>query len=387
MENFEFQNRTKILFGKGRADSAGVETAALGNNVLLVTGEGSVQRTGLYDRVTASLLEAGVTIAHHSGIAPNPEIESVREGARICKENNIDAILAVGGGSVIDASKAIALSAIYDGDPWDFFSRKIKPQNPLPLGVILTLSATGSEANGNAVITNPETGEKLPMYHPGLYPAFSILDPTLTFSVPADQTAYGAVDIMSHVFEQYFHDIEATSIQDGVAETIMRAVIKSAPVALNNPDDYNARADLMWASTLALYGLIGAGAKGDWTCHMLEHELSAKYGIAHGAGLAIVFTSWMRCVVGKKTGRFKQYAVNVWGIDPAGKSDLEIAKEGVEATRSFFKDTLSVGVTLADYGINGSRIEEMADATFAHKKGALGGLDRDDLVEILKDAL
>jgi hypothetical protein len=385
MDNFVFQNRTKILFGKDQVDNVGDETAALGKNVLLVTGGGSVHKSGLYKKITASLNKAGLLVTDHSGIAPNPEIESVRKGADICKEKKIDLVLAVGGGSVVDAAKTIALAAVYDGDPWDFFSQKIKPSNPLPLGVVLTLSATGSEANGNAVITNPKTGKKLPMYHPDLYPAFSILDPTLTFSVPADQTAYGAVDIMSHVFEQYFHDIKATSIQDGFAETVMRAVIRSAPVAKNR-DNYNARADLMWASTLALYGLIGTGAKGDWTCHMLEHELSAKYGIAHGAGLAVVFTSWMRHVVKRKTGRFKQYAVNVWGVDPSGKSDLEIAKQGVEMTRAFFKDILGVGVTLKDYGIDDTRIEEMANSTATIKKGALGGLDVNDLVEILKNA-
>lgn len=387
MRNFVFQNPVKILFGAGQIENIGRETVLAGRRALIVTGRGSAEKSGLLGKVRENLEEAQIPFAELSGVKPNPEIGLVRQGVDLCRAQSVDLVLAVGGGSAIDTAKAVAAGARYEGDPWDFFEKKARPERALPVGCVLTLAATGSEANGNSVISNPATREKRAMYNRSLYPVFSILDPELTFTVPADQTAYGAVDIMSHVFEQYLHDVEGCGLQDGIAEAIMKTVTEHAPRAVKNPKDYTARANLMWASSLALNDLIGAGAAGDWTCHMLEHELSAKYDMAHGAGLAVVFPSWMRLVAPRRPGRFARYAVNVWGVNPAGKDEATVAMEGVEATRRFFKDTLGVGVTLTDYGIGGALIEDMAD-TVVRQRGerGLGGLTRDDLVEVYKGA-
>lgn len=388
MNNFIYYNPTAILFGRGQADAVGERMAPLGRNILLLSGGASAERSGLLDRIREKLRTAGVAYTELSGVRPNPVIEKVREGAALCKSKRLDAVLSVGGGSVLDSAKVIASAARYEGDPWDLLAKKIKPANPLPLGCVLTLAATGSEANGNAVISNPATAQKLAWCHPHAYPRFSILDPELTFTVPREHTAYGAVDIMAHVFEQYFHDVPATPLQDGVAETILRTVIANAPIAMARPDDYSSRANLLWASTLALHGAVGAGVVGDWTCHMLEHELSAKYDIAHGAGLAVVYPAWMELMAPRKPARFRQFAANVWGIDPRGRDDLAVAREGVAATRSFFHDTLGVGVRLSDYGIGPDRLNEMAQAVYDLKgPTGLGGLTRDDLERVYRGAV
>ncbi len=388
MENFVFQNSTKILFGKGQFGQIAEQAATLGGRILLVTGQGSVKKSGLLDRALAKLNEQGLEVVQLNGIEANPQIGSVRLGGRLCRENDIDGIVALGGGSVIDASKAISAAAGYDGDLWDIITKKEKATRFLPLGVVLTLAATGSEANGNTVISNPELGEKRAVYYPQLYPKFAILDPELTYGVPADQTAYGSVDIMSHVLEQYFHDIENSDIPDGIAETIMRTVIRYAPVAMEKPDDYDARANLMWASTMALNGIVGSGVKGDWTCHIMSHELTAKYGLAHGAALAVVYNGWMNKVVDRKAKRFAQYARKVWGVHPNdARGDIDMAREGVDKTMQFYRG-MGVGVTLSDYEIDDARLEEMADAVVAQKGVEnLGGLTRDDLVEIFRSVL
>ncbi|VAX25099.1 NADH-dependent butanol dehydrogenase A [hydrothermal vent metagenome] len=355
---------------------------------MLLTGMGSVKKAGLYDKALHWLKEAGVAVTKQTGVKPNPDISLIREAALTCKKEGVDIIVAIGGGSVIDSAKAIAAGAMYDGDPWDFFTKKIRVRNPLPVGALLTLAATGSEMNGNVVISNRETEEKLGMYHPKLYPAFSILDPTLTYSVSAEQTAYGAVDILSHLFEQYFHSVPHASLQDGFAETIMQTVIKSAPLAIGEPLNYGARANILWSSTLALNGLVGAGVKGDWACHMIEHELSAKYDIAHGAGLALIFPAWMKHVYKANIGKFVQFAVKVWGIDPSGKSDEDIALAGIEATKNYFRKELQISVSLAGYGIDGSRLREMALS--ATKQGPLGSvmlLSAEDVEAIFQEAL
>jgi len=388
MNNFVLYNPTAILFGRGQVEAVGERMAPLGKNILLLSGGASAERGGLLARVREKLRIAGVAVTDLSGVRPNPVIEKVREGVALCKSQRLDAVLSVGGGSVLDSAKVIAAGAAYEGDPWDLLAKKVKPATPLPVGCVLTLAATGSEVNGNAVISNPATAQKLAWYHPHAYPRFSILDPELTFTVPRNQTAYGAVDIMSHVFEQYFHNAPSTPLQDGFAETILRTVIENAPRAMAKPDDYNARANLLWASTLALSGPVGAGVVGDWTCHMLEHELSAKYNIAHGAGLAVVYPAWMELMAPRKPERFRHYAVTVWGIDPRGRDDLAVAREGVAATRAFFRDTLGVGVRLADYGIGPDRLGEMADAVYALKgPTGLGGLAREDLEKVYRGAV
>jgi alcohol dehydrogenase YqhD (iron-dependent ADH family) len=316
MKNFSYRNPTKILFGKDTTDLLGEEMKNRGQNILLVYGSGSVKRTGLYDRVMRQL--ADKKVVELPGVDPNPRLTTVHEGIQLCRENQVDFILAVGGGSAIDCAKAISAGAPYEGEVWDFFKGKATPQKTLPVGVILTLSATGTEMNGNAVITNTETSEKLGFSGIMLqYPAFSILDPVNTFSVSPIQTAYGTVDIISHVMENYFSYPEDSPIQDGMAEVVMKTAFENGFKALEKPDDYEARANLMWCGTLALNGLISVGKEGDWGCHAIEHVLSAHYDIAHGAGLAIIHPPYMKFMC-QSPPKVRPLCSHVLGIDPVG---------------------------------------------------------------------
>lgn len=388
MNPFILNNPTTIHFGKGKVEGVGDLARRIGRNVLLVYGQGSVVRSGLLDNIKNQCKKADCQIFKLAGVTPNPDIDLVRSGASICKENDVDLVLAVGAGSAIDTAKAIAAAARCDVDPWRFFDRTISVIDPLPIATVLTLAATGSEMNGNTVISNRESGEKRPLYHPGLYPRFSILDPELTFSVPSDQTAFGSVDILSHVYEQYFHNVSNTPIQDGFCETIMRTVIENGPIAIDDPKNYDARANLMWAGTVALNGWIGAGVKGDWASHMIAHELSARYDLAHGAALAIVFPSWMKKVYKTNLSRFRQFAEMVWEIDGAGKSDEKIAAEGIEAVIDFYKNRLRVGVKLFDYEIGVDAIDKMAES--ANGSSGLGSfvqLTKKDIEDIYRNAL
>jgi alcohol dehydrogenase YqhD (iron-dependent ADH family) len=385
--NFTYQNPTRILFGKGQLQHLGTETRKWGTNALVVSGKGSAKRTGLYSQALTLLNDAGVRVVELAGIDPNPRISSVREGAVLCREHKVDVIIAIGGGSTIDAAKAIAAAACYQGDPWDFFSSQATIREALPLGAVLTLAATGSEANGNMVITNWETHEKVGMGSPHLFPRFSILDPTLTFTVPANQTAYGAADIMAHVFEQYFHPTPATPLQDRFCESILRTVVENLPIALQQPDNYDARANLMWCSTMALNTLIGMGVDDDWACHAIEHELSGIYDIPHGAGLAIVFPHWMRYVWKAHPKKFAQYAVQVWDEPAAGRSDEELALAGIRHTEEFFLSA-GVPVKLNAWNIGHERLAEAAArATARGPIGSLKPLEAADVEAILKMCL
>ncbi len=387
MLNFEFINPTRILFGEGQVERVGEQTARWGKKVLLVTGGKSVRTSGLYDQVLDQLRGAGLTVFELSGIEPNPRVTSVRRGVEICKSEQIDIILAVGGGSVIDAAKAMAAGAKYDGDVWDFYGKQVAVTDALPLGTILTLAATGTESNGNTVVTNWETHEKIGMGSPHLFPKFSILDPTLTFTVPRNQTAYGAIDAMAHVFEQYFHHTPSTPIQDRFSEGILRTIVENAPVALQNPEDYDARANLMWSATMALNMLIGQGVDEDWACHGIEHELSGFYDIPHGAGLAVVFPHWMRHVLPEGPTRFAQYAVRVWDEPDDGRSAQELALAGIRKTEEFFL-SLGVPIKLDKWDIGEENLEEMA--LRAVRRGPLGSfkkLSSQDVLAILKDSL
>ena len=387
MNNFVFQNPTKLLFGKDQVQEVGKETAKYGKNVLVVTGGGSVKRSGLLDRVIGLLKEEGMTIHELSGIEPNPRLTTVKKGIEICKSEKIDIVLAVGGGSVLDASKAICAGAVYEGDVWDFYDRKATIQNALPLGTVLTLAATGSEMNGNSVVSNWETQEKVGVGSPFLYPKFSVLDPIYTYSVPEDQTVYGIVDIMAHVFEQYFSHTPNTPLQDQISESILRTVIEEAPKAIANPEDYDSRANILLAGTLALNGLITMGKVTDWATHGIEHELSAIYDIPHGGGLAILFPNWMKYVYEENVGKFKQYALRVWNVNPQGKSDDEIAQEGIAKTREFF-NSVKAPATLADYNITEENIEVMAKkATRGHTIGSFKKLTEQDVKNILTMSL
>lgn len=388
MQNFSYHsNNSQIVFGRDTVTQAGSLCARYGKKVLLVTGGKSVRASGLFDRVLKSLQEAGLTVSELAGVQPNPRIDSVREGAAICKRDGIEIILAVGGGSVIDAAKGMAAGALYDGDAWDFYSGKAQIEAALPVGAILTLAATGSETNKNSVVSNPETEEKQGAGSPLLIPKFAILDPQLTTTVPLDQTTNGMVDIMAHVFEQYFSPTPNTFLLDRMAEAILKTVIDVAPRLLADPSNYDLRAEILWSGTLALNGSLSCGKAGDWATHMIEHEVSAIYDIPHGAGLAILFPNWMRHVWRANPAKFVNYAVNVWGIDPAGKSEEEIALAGITATREFF-NRLNAPATLAHYGIGAERIAEMASKCTRHgAAGKFKALAQSDVEAILRTSL
>lgn len=388
MNSFQFYNPTRIVFGEGKAVQIGELAAKYGRTVLLVYGGGSIKRSGLYDRTIDKLAQQGLKVVELSGIEPNPRLTSVNAGIELCREHNVDLIVAVGGGSVIDAAKAIAAGTLYDGDVWDFYTNKAVVQKALPIGTILTLAATGSEMNGSTVISHWEQNLKRACGSPHLYPVFSILDPTLTYTVPRNQTVYGSIDIMSHVFEQYFSKTTNTPLQERLCESILQTVIENVVIAIDKPEDAAARANLMWCGTLALNGgLISAGMENDWASHNIEHEVSAIYDIPHGAGLAVIFPNWMKYVYKERIDRFVQYATRVWGINGEGMSDEEIALAGIEATRSFFT-RIGAESRLADFKIGDDQLDRMAEE--AVRYGDLGSfkrLGKQDVRAILEASL
>lgn len=385
---FTFHNPTKIIFGEGTASQIGTVAAEYGSKVLLVYGGQSIKRSGLYDTVTAQLTQSGITYVELPGIEPNPRLTSVYEGIALCREHELDFILAVGGGSVIDAAKAIAAGVRYEGDVWDFFTNKARIQDALPLGTILTLSATGSEMNGSTVISHWESKLKKATGSSYLYPRFSILDPTITYTVPQNQTVYGSIDIMSHVFEQYFSLTPNTPLQERFCESILQTVIENVELAIANPSDAAARANLMWCGTMALNGgQISVGMQNDWASHGIEHEISAIYDIPHGAGLSIVFPNWMAYVYKERPDRFAQYATRVWGISSEGKTEDELALAGIQATRDFFTK-IGGEATLAQFDIDGSQLERMAEEAVVYGPiGSFKKLDKADVLAILKNCL
>ncbi|WP_172194015.1 iron-containing alcohol dehydrogenase [Saccharibacillus qingshengii] len=387
MKSFTFYNPTRLIFGKGQLEQLKTLVPQYGKNILLVYGGGSIKRSGLYDSVTALLKETGSNVVELAGVEPNPRLSTVHKGVDLCKNENIDLILAVGGGSVIDCAKAIAVGAKYDGDMWDFAERKAAAKDGLPLGVVLTMAATGSEMNSGSVITNEETMEKLGWGSAYSFPTFSILDPEFTYSLPKDQTVYGVVDMMSHVLETYFHLEGNTPVQDGFCESVLRAVIEAGPALVDDLENYELRETVMYSGTMALNGVLSMGSTGDWATHNVEHAVSAVYDIPHGGGLAILFPNWMKHSLHVDPERFKKLAVNVFGIDASGKSAEEVGLEGIEALRNFW-NSIGAPSTLADYEIDGSRIEEMADK--AMKFGPFGNfnkLQREDVVAIYKASL
>ncbi len=386
MNNFWLSLSTDIYFGKGQVNVIGKLLKKAGaEKVLLAYGHGSIKKNNVYQNIVKELESYSISFIELSGIDPNPRITTVRKGAEICKSNNIDFIIAAGAGSVIDCCKAIAAARYYNGDPWDFFTRKASIKKALPLCAVLTLAATGSEMNGGTVITNEKTKEKLSTGSLKIKPRFSILDPAYTFTVPKDQTAAGIADIMSHVFEQYFSYPEST-ILDHLSEAVLKTVIKYGPIAIEKPYDYEARSQIMWSGTIALNGLLGTGKDGDWATHLIEHEISAKYDITHGVGLAILTPHWMRKVLNNdNVERFAQYGRNVWGIEK--KDLLETAEEAIDKTAYFFK---SIGIPdkLSKLGIDDSMFEEMAESCLKYNKiGRFKNLDRDDITEIYRNSL
>lgn len=386
MENFKFNAYTEMLFGKGEIEKLPEVINRFGKNILLAYGGGSIKRNGIYDKVKEILKDCN--IVELDKIEPNPRIETVRRGVDLCRENNIDVILAVGGGSTIDCSKVVAAGAFYEGDAWDLVTNPEKINKALPIVTILTLAATGSEMNGNAVITKMSTNEKLGTSSDELKPQVSILDPEYLYTLPAIQTAAGTADIMSHIFENYFKKTNGAFVQDKFSEGLLETCIKYCPIALKDPKNYEARANLMWASSMALNGLCGAGKPGAWTCHPIEHELSAFYDITHGVGLAIVTPRWMRYILSEETvDKFVDYAVNVWHLDP-NKDKFELANEGIDLTEKFFKDC-GIPMTLKEVNIDETHFDEMAKG--AVERGALQygyvSLNEDDVKKILEMCL
>lgn len=388
MNAFQFQNPTKILFGRGMVDKLGEEIRPYGSKILLVYGGGSIKRSGLYGQVMDQLNGIGAQVTELAGIEPNPRVSSVRKGIELCRAGGIEFILAIGGGSVVDAAKGIAAGVKYEGDVWDFYMRQAPVTGALPLGAVLTLAATGSEMNGNSVVTNWEENLKRSFGSIHVYPRFSVLDPVQTFTVPRDQTVNGIVDIMSHVFEQYFSLTPDTPLQERFCESILQTVIETGEQALANPEDYSARANLMWCGTMALNGgLISVGMANDWATHMIEHEVSAIYDIPHGAGLAILFPNWMKYVYKERVDRFAQYARRVWNVPAEGRSEEELALAGIQATRDYFT-RIGAPSRLGDYKIGPEKLERMAEETV--RFGPVGGfqkLEKEDVLEILKRSL
>lgn len=389
MENFNYSIPTKIFFGEGKIEVLAKEIKKYGSRVLLTYGGGSIKKIGLYDKVVKILAENNIPYFELGGIKPNPRVESVEEGVRICRENDIDFILAVGGGSTIDCSKVIAGAVDYDGDPWDLVIGKAKYKNVLPIASILTLAATGSEMDAGAVITNMDRNQKYGTGHPGFFPKFSILDPTYTYSVSKYQTASGVVDIMSHTFEVYFSNVKGAYLQDRLAEGVLKTCIHYGRKAIDEPENYEARANLMWASSLAINGLLGYGKNSNWSVHPLEHELSAYYDITHGIGLAILTPHWMEHVLDENNlYKFVEYGINVWNID-SNLEEMEIAKLAIKKTSDYFK-SLEIPMTLREVGIGEEKLEIMAADLIEYMEGPVGNfkaLNYKDILSIFKASL
>lgn len=360
MNSFIYDIPTKVYFGENQLCHLGEELSKFGKKVLLTYGGGSIKKSGLYDRIVEIIKVSGLEVFELSGIEPNPRIESVREGANLCKMHGIDVVLAVGGGSVIDAAKFMAAGACVDHDPWDFFVKGATVEKALPIVTVLTLAATGSEMDNIGVISNMETRDKIGKGAQVLFPKVSFMDPTLTYSVSRYQTACGAADIFSHIMETYFLKGEDMYMLDTVMEGLMKTVIKYGPIALENPEDYEARSNLMWASSWAINGFVLGSKKKVWSCHTMEHQLSAVYDITHGLGLAIIMPRWLAyCLDEERLPRYVQFGVNVFGIDP-GLSDMEIAKKSIQMLSDFLFKDLGLDDTFTKIGVEEKEFPAMA---------------------------
>ncbi len=389
MNNFTFYSPTYFVFGRDQENNAGHYIKRFGGSrVLIHYGGGSVIRSGLLDRVKASLSKEGIEFLELGGVMPNPRSGLVYQGIELCKKNSLDFILAVGGGSVIDSAKAIAAGAKYDGDFWDFYEGKSVGE-ALKVGTVLTISAAGSEGSGDSVVTKEEGMLKRGTGSEALRPAFSILNPELTQTLPAYQTACGATDIMAHVFERYFTNTQEVEVTDRLCEAVLLAMIKEVPKVISNPDDYNARANIMWAGMVAHNNIVGVGRDQDWSSHVIEHELSALYDCAHGAGLAVVFPAWMTYVMKHDINRFAQLAVRVWGCHMDFSHPEAAAKEGIERFKLFLT-SIGMPVNFSGLGAKEEDISVLAEKTGLGKDGTMGGFVRlktQDVENILRLAL
>lgn len=340
MENFVFYSPTEFVFGRGTQKQAGELLKRYGaSKVMIVSGGSSAEKSGLLQQVRDSVSAAGLQFCELKSVRPNPIAEKVYEGIDLAKKEGIDFLLAVGGGSAIDTAKAIALGTVTDKDFWEFYNGTSTPESALPVATVLTIPAAGSEGSGNSVITNEKTGQKISVRYPMiLRPRFSIMNPELTLTLPWSQTAYGIVDMLCHIYERYFSNTTGTQLVDAYSEAIMRDVMDQALSLRLDPNNYDARADVMWASTLAHNGLCGVGKVEDWASHRLEHEISAIYDVAHGAGLAVIVPAWMKFVAKKNPDKLWRFAINVMSVNPAGKSTDEIIEEGISELMHFYHD-------------------------------------------------
>lgn len=384
MENFTYYSYTNMIFGKGTQTRVGEEVKKFGRRVLLHYGGGSIKRSGLYDQVTSSLREAGVDFIELGGVQPNPRLSLVKKGIALCREEGIGFILAVGGGSVIDSAKAIAVGTRYAGDVWELFEGAPQEHEVLPLGVVLTIPAAGSESSPNMVITKEDGLFKKGLRCDRARPQFAILNPELTYTLPFFQTACGVSDMLAHVMERYFSNSTGVDVSDRMCEGVMRSIIHTAPMLKDAPADYDARANIMWAGTVAHNGILGCGRVEDWGSHGIEHELSAIYDIAHGAGLSIIFPAWMKYVYKRNLTRFLQFSVRVMGVDMEFYNPEHIILEGIRRLEAFFA-RMELPIRLSDVGIDDSYFEEMARK--AAPRGNFQVLNQEDIVNIYRLAL
>lgn len=383
MENFTFYAPTYFDFGKQAEEHVGKLVKRFGGSrVLLHYGGGSIKKSGLYDRIKKCLEEESLFFAELGGVKPNPRSGLVYEGIRLCKEQNIDFILAVGGGSTIDSSKAIAAGCCYDGDFWDFYTKKAVIKDALPVGTVLTIAAAGSEGSTNTVITNEETGFKKGAGSDLLRPRFSILNPELTCTLPPYQTAAGATDIMIHICERYFSNTEEVEITDRLCEAVLKTMIHETPRVIEDPNDYEARANIMWAGMLAHNNVCGVGRVQDWASHHIEHELSALYDVTHGAGLAVIAPAWMRYVLKINPHKLVQFAERVWEIEPQ-QTEEQTALKGIKAFEDFLRK-IGMPLTFEEIGASESDIDTMTEKLLTGKEteGNYVKLTADDVKKI-----
>lgn len=359
MLNFDLYTPARILFGKGEEKRIGELLKPHADKVLLHYGGGSVKKSGLYDTVVASLKESGVDFVELGGVKPNPRLSLVQEGIALCQKENVGLILAVGGGSVIDSAKAIAMGVYYDGDIWEVYEEGKPIKKALPVATVLTIPAAGSESSGDTVITNEEKQLKYGYGSPKLRPLLSIMNPELFFTLPKNQLANGVADMMSHVFERYFTNTTHTDLTDGLCEVTLKTLMKNALLVHEDMENYDAWAELGFAGTVAHNGLVGMGRQQDWACHGMEHELSAIYDVAHGAGLAVLTPGWMQYVYKDNIGMFVQFAVNVMGVQGSYRDPDAIIQEGIGRLQEFFRK-MGLPATLSELGIGEDKLEEMA---------------------------
>lgn len=369
MHNFVWYNPTRIIFGEDAHLGVGAEVAKYSKNILLHYGGKSIKTAGTYDTVVRSLGEAGVRFTELGGVKPNPRLSLVREGIALCKKEKIDFILAVGGGSVIDSAKAIAVGSLYEGDVWDFYGAGKRPESALGIGVVLTIPAAGSESSDGSVITKEDTQDKCSCGTELMYPKFAILNPKLCYTLPECQICAGGADILAHIMERYFVPNKNTDLSDRLCEAAMQALIENLPKVIGERENYDAWAEVMWTGNVAHNGLLGKGRDEDWASHGIEHELSGIYDIAHGAGLAIVFPAWMKYVWKNHPERFVQFGERVFGIGTEGKKEGEICGEAIAALEDFFH-RIGLPTRLRDVGIGKENFGIMAKK--ACRNGKLG---------------